>query len=409
MKKLVLSAVAVLASSFAYGQNMAVYKAEEQFNEEKFVEAEKTIIPALTNPKTKKLDYAYNLAGKIESRLLQKEIEKAARNEPLDTTLFINCLNRAVEFFTKSDEIEKAPDAKGKVKSKLEFHAENKKMIGQMMTYYAYAGQFENQRGNREGAYKAFCQYIEMPKNPVYTKAQTDSIYKANAETYNKIGYYAAMLAYEMKDFDGVLKTVDFAIADPVARNDGYMMKLASHLAKKDTASWVKTSREAVAAIDNNPVYCNNLLFYYNSKKLNDEAKAMADELVQKAPNNKMAYYARGCVSMNTFKKYAEARQDFDKAIELDENFVEAIYNKGVSFVNELISLNLNTDTKSKDYQQTLEKARGYYSQAKPLFEKVQMLVPEKKELWAENLRSIYFNLDMKEKAKEMEDIIANK
>ena len=112
MKKLVLSAVAVLASSFAYGQNMAVYKAEEQFNEEKFVEAEKTIIPALTNPKTKKLDYAYNLAGKIESRLLQKEIEKAARNEPLDTTLFINCLNRAVEFFTKSDEIEKAPDTK---------------------------------------------------------------------------------------------------------------------------------------------------------------------------------------------------------------------------------------------------------------------------------------------------------
>ena len=112
---------------------------------------------------------------------------------------------------------------------------------------------------------------------------------------------------------------------------------------------------------------------------------------------------------MNTFKKYAEARQDFDKAIELDENFVEAIYNKGVSFVNELISLNLNTDTKSKDYQKTLEKARGYYSQAKPLFEKVQMLVPNKKELWAENLRSIYFNLDMKEKAKEMEDIIANK
>ena len=217
------------------------------------------------------------------------------------------------------------------------------------------------------------------------------------------------MLAYEMKDFDGVLKTVDFAIADPAARNDGYMMKLASHLAKKDTASWVKTSREAVAAIDNNPVYCNNLLFYYNSKKLNNEAKAMADELVQKAPNNKMAYYARGCVNMNTFKKYAEARQDFDKAIELDENFVEAIYNKGVSFVNELISLNLNTDTKSKDYQKTLEKARGYYSQAKPLFEKVQMLVPNKKELWAENLRSIYFNLDMKEKAKEMEDIIANK
>jgi tetratricopeptide (TPR) repeat protein len=112
---------------------------------------------------------------------------------------------------------------------------------------------------------------------------------------------------------------------------------------------------------------------------------------------------------MNTFKKYADARQDFDKAIALDDNFVEAIYNKGVSFVNELISLHLTTDTKSKEYNKTLEQAKTYYKQAQPLFEKVRQLAPDRKDLWAENLRSIYFNLDMKDKAKEMETILNQK
>ena len=132
----------------------------------------------------------------------------------------------------------------------------------------------------------------------------------------------------------------------------------------------------------------------------------MADELVAKAPNNKMAYYARGCVNMNTFKNYTEARKDFDKAIELDGNFIEALYNKGVSYVNELISLNLNTDTKAKDYKQTSEKAHSYYSEARPYLEKVRELAPNKPKLWAENLRNVYFNLDLKDKAQEMEAII---
>lgn len=404
MKKVILSLAITMISSMAYAQNMAVYKAEEQLNEGKIAEAEKTILPTLDNPKTTKLKLAYKLAADVESRILQKEIEKAASKQPLDTTKFILALDKAVECFTKCNELDMAPDKKGHVKP--EYHAECQKMIKQMISYYAYAGQFENQRGNKDGAYKSFINYLNLPKNSVFTKNQTDSIYKADKETFQKIGYYATMLAYEKKDYDALLKTVDFAIADPASRNDGYLMKLSALLAKKDTAAWVATSREAVAAVDDNPVYCNNLLFYYNSKNLQDEAKALADELVQKAPNNKMAWYASGCVKMNTFKQYAEARADFDKALELDGDFVEALYNKGVSYVNELISLKLDTDPKSKNYQKTLDTAHEYYGKAQPLFERIRELVPSRTDLWGEHLRSIYLNLDMKDKVKEIEEAI---
>lgn len=407
MKKIVFSLVLMMTTTLVFGQNMAIYKAKELFDENQIEKAQAAILPALSSEKTTHKAWAFNMAGNIESRILQTEIEKAASKQKCDTTLFITSLDNAVKYFTESDKYDLAPNNKGKVKS--EFHGNNLKMMKQMVGYFAYAGQFENERGNKKGAYKAFEQYIQMPKNPVFTKEQTDSIYKANAETYNKIGYYASILAFEAKNYDGVLKNIDFAIADSASRNDGYFMKLSSLLAKKDTAAWVTASRAAVAAVDNNPVYCNNLLFYYTLKHLDKESKEMADQLVETAPKNKMSWYARGCVNMNTFKKYAEAREDFDKAIALDENFVEAIYNKGVSYVNELISLHLTTDTKSKDYQKTLEQARTYYKEAQPLFEKVRELAPSRKDLWAENLRSIYYNLDMKDKAKEMETILNTK
>lgn len=407
MKKIVFSLVLMMVTTLAFGQNMAIYKAQELLNENQIEKAQAAILPALSSEKTTHKAWAFNMAGNIESRILQREIEKAAAKQKCDTTLFISSLDNAVKYFTESDKYDLAPNKKGKVKS--EYHGNNLKMMKQMVGYFAYAGQFENERGNKKGAYKAFEQYIQMPKNPVFTKEQTDSIYKANAETYNKIGYYASILAFEAKNYDGVLKNIDFAIADSASRNDGYLMKLSSLLAKKDTAAWVTASRAAVAAVDNNPVYCNNLLFYYTLKHLDKESKEMADQLVQTAPKNKMSWYARGCVNMNTFKKYAEAREDFDKAIALDENFVEALYNKGVSYVNELISLHLTTDTKSKDYQKTLEQARTYYKEAQPLFEKVRELAPSRKDLWAENLRSIYYNLDMKDKAKEMETILNTK
>src|SRR5574344_9508 len=296
MKKIIFSLVVMMTATLAFGQNSAIYKAEELLNENEIQKAQAAILPALTSDKTTHKAWAFNMAGNIESRILQKEIEKAAAKQKCDTTLFINSLNNAVKYFTESDKYDMAPNDKGKVKS--EYHANNLKMVRQMVSYYAYAGQFENERGNKKGAYKAFEQYIQMPKNPVFTKAQTDSFYKKDAEIFNKIGYYASILAFESKDYDGVLKNVDFAIADSASRNDGYMMKLSSLLAKKDTANWVIASRAAAAAVDDNPVYCNNLLFYYTMKHLDNEAKVMADQLVETAPKNKMAWYAHGCVNM---------------------------------------------------------------------------------------------------------------
>ena len=84
-----LMALAV-AVTCAYGQNMAIYKAQAKIDENKLKEAEEIITPALTNPKTTKLAEMYNLAGSIQIRFLQPELIKAAQQQPCDTALFVS-------------------------------------------------------------------------------------------------------------------------------------------------------------------------------------------------------------------------------------------------------------------------------------------------------------------------------
>ncbi|MBQ8098802.1 MAG: hypothetical protein IJ244_04695 [Bacteroidaceae bacterium] len=431
MKKIMFSLSAVLmTATAAFAQNSKVYKAADLLDEAeqdvetrdaKYAEALNNLTEAFQNPKTKKLAFAYHLAGEVESRKVNVELEKMKVGKA-DTSKFITCFEKAIEYFTKSNEVDQTPNDKGKVKVEClnkfrelggtgnqtyREYSGNKKRIIDMLKYNGQVASFMLARKDQDGALKYLIKDLEMPTHPVFTKAETDSIYKADAAHYNQIGYFVAMLYNDKKDYDNILKYVDYAIKSDKSRSDGYLMKTGALLAKGDTAQWVETCKKAIEDMPENVNYCEKLLTYYAQKKLEAEATAMAKDLVQKDPESKVAWYASGSVNLNQFKKYAEARADFDKALEKDPNFVEALYNKGVSYVNELISLNLTTDTSSKDYQKTLDTAKEYYGKALPLFEKVRELAPSKMEYWAENLRSCYYNLDMKDKAKEMEDLIA--
>ena len=82
MKKIIFSLVVMMTATLAFGQNSAIYKAEELLNENEIQKAQAAILPALTSDKTTHKAWAFNMAGNIESRILQKEIEKAEKAYP---------------------------------------------------------------------------------------------------------------------------------------------------------------------------------------------------------------------------------------------------------------------------------------------------------------------------------------
>lgn len=402
MKKCLFIVAALFSATMSFAQ---VEKAKMLLDEtagtpdaEKLAMAKSAIKDAMAKAKPNKMAYIYNVAGQVELRYLNQEIDKMQANQPLDTALFITSMNNAVDYFSKSYEIDHTPDAKGKVKPKLDYGDKftigendgNVVWLKKIMGYYLISAQLCYKNGDKHAAYEYYMKHLEFPKKPIFTPEQTDSVYKSD-NRYPLVGYYATILVFQDKDYDKVLQTVDYAIKseDETTREDGYHMKSTALLHKGDTAQWVATLKEAMENTTN-VNYPQIILKYYYDKHQQDEVMKIATEFVAKAPNNKMAHYIKGVALMDQGKD-VEARNCFNDACKIDENFVEAISNIGVTYFNEVRELNqkATTDNRAANYKSQQEELKAKLTETRQYFQRVQTLAPERSELWQSKLESI--------------------
>lgn len=402
MKKIVLTLAALMTAAIGFAQDGQIYKAQEQINEGKFTEARETMKAVLENPKTKKLAYAYNVAGQVELRLLSAEADKHNARQALDTALFISSMDNAVKYFTKSYELDHQPDAKGKVKPRFDYgtkkneydigeHNGNVEWMKKIVNNYILCAQYCLQNGDKQGAYNFYEKHLNFPKNPVFTAAERDSLYSAGKDIYEKVGYFATQIAFTEKQYDRVLESVDFVIQsnDRVTKEDGYYMKATSLQHKGDTAQWLATLKDAMENTTN-VTYPQILLKYYYDKHQQDEAMKIANEFVAKAPQNKMAHYIKGVVLMDQGKDN-EALECYQKALEIDPEFVEAVSNVGVVHFNEIRDLNQKATTNNRDpkYKAQQQELKEKLTETRAYFEKVKELAPDKVDLWQNKLDNI--------------------
>lgn len=410
MKKVFLTIALTMLAGVGLAQNSALQKAQGALQNRDFNGTITILNEALQNPKTTKFAEMYNLLADAHTRLMEPELQKAAQSQPFDTAGYCVNLDKAIINYTKSYEADNKPDAKGKMKPK--FNAINGPRIAAMLDYYNYAALFVNQNGNRNEAITYFKKFIELPKNPVFTPQQTDSIYKAKKTEYAQAAYNLTILCYGQNDWDNVLKYADLALQDETGTRDLYIMKMQAYLGKQDSAAYLKTLQEAVIRTET-PNFIQNLLYYYIQKEDRTGALAMADNLVKEHQGSKAAYYLRGSVYLNMKPfNYAKAEEDFGKALIIDPNFVEANVGMAYSYMNDVVTQVQNRvikipPTYSKLYKQVMEtKVQPYYRKALPYFEKVRALLPDEPKRWASPLQQIYNNLDMTEKSKEMDQYL---
>ena len=359
----------------------------------------------------------YNLAAELNAQRFNPELMKAAQGLPFDTTLFCNALDKALGFYVKSHEADITPDKKGRVKSK--FIKQNHGRVLSMLDYYNYAAVFMNQCGKKDKSVEYFKKYMALPTCPIFTKQESDSIYNSKKKAYDQTAMNLAVLNFQDKNYDEALTYVDQAMkADEVSR-DLYIIKMQSYLAKNDSTSWLKSLVDAVEKTgDAN--FMSNLLYYYVDKNAVAEATAMSDKMVTNAPQNKAAWYMKGCVDLNLKKKYADARTSFEKALAIDADFADANVNMAYCYLNEIrerilsgefkfVGASAQTITGKANvdaYKKEMAVVKGYYEKALPFLEKARTLSPDKPKLWAYALQMIYDNLSMKEKKAEIDAVI---
>lgn len=417
MKKIIFSMAFMAFCGSAMAQNSAIYKAQTFADKGELEEAAKILDEALVNPKTTKLAEMYNKAAELQAQMFNPQLMKAAQGVPFDTVSFANHLDKAIQYYIKSHEADVTPDKKGKVKAK--FVEANRARLMAMLDYYNYAAVFMNQCGDKARSVDFFKKYMELPKCPVFTPEQTDSIYASKQSTYDQTSSNLAILYFQEKNYDEALKFADEALKGKEINRDLYVIKMQSLLSKNDSTAWVNTLKEAVQRTgDVN--FMQNLLYYYVSKNAADEATVMVDDMIKNSPDNKAAWYMKGCVDLNLKKQYAASRESFEKALAIDPDFVDANVNIAYSYLNEVRQMILDgkfkyvgaTDqtisgkAKVDAYKKELDVVKSYYKKALPFMQKVRDLDPEHPKKWAYALQMIYENLEMKAEKAEIDALI---
>jgi tetratricopeptide (TPR) repeat protein len=140
-----------------------------------------------------------------------------------------------------------------------------------------------------------------------------------------------------------------------------------------------------------------------------DSAMRNLDQAIAQEPENPLFYYVKGFILQTNLKKDEEAIVQYDKAIELNPVYLDALYMKGTLYVNRA---NLMTEemnklplSATKKYNQLKADQTKEFEKALPLFERAHQADPKDTET-IKALKEVYYRLGKLDKSKEMNDLL---
>lgn len=413
MKRILFSMVLLFVASFIWAQEKNIKEAKSIANEVKpdFAKAESLINQALTNPETKNNAEAWDVAGFIQRRRSEKEMENAYLRKPYDTLQVYNSALNMCKYYFKCDELAQVPNEKGKIKNKYRksnaaaILAERGNLINGGIQYFNSASQKEGAAATEENkkALDFFATYIDVAINPMFEKEnllQTDTVLP-------QIAYYASLAAAKMEDYPNVLKYA------PYAKNDKEVGKYAMEFistalkAQGDTINWIASLKEGIQKYPEHSFFFGHLIDYYSNNSKYDEAMRFADDMLSKEPNNTFYLYVKGYLYHN-MKIYDKAIEFYTRTVEVNPNYAEAYSNLGLIYCLQAqdFSETATTDVNNPKYKDDQVTLKAFYEKARPNYEKARELKPEQKELWLNGLYRVYYNLQLGPEYEEIEKLM---
>ena len=403
MKRVLFSMVLLMAVSFAFAQEKNVKEAKSIAGEVKpdFAKAEQLINEALTNPETKDNAATWDVAGYIQKRINEKEMENAYLRKPYDTLKVYNSVLNMYNYYVKCDELAQIPNEKGKIKNKYR-SANSKTILAERPNLINGGIQYFNLNKN-EDALKYFAAYVDAATLPMMEKEnllEKDTILP-------QVAYYATLAADRVGDKDAVMKYAQYALKDK--ENGQFAMQLLTdaYKAKGDTAKWVEKLQEGIVKFPENQDFFANLVDYYSSSNQNDKAMQFADDMLAKDPNNKLYLYVKAYLYHN-MKDYEKAIEFYKKTLDIDPAYAEACSNLGLVYLLQAQEYadKAPADINDPNYATAQAEIKKFYEAAKPYYEKARELKPDQKDLWLQGLYRVYYNLNMGPEFEEIEKMM---
>ena len=402
MKKLIVTLGLCLVAVVSFGQKKAVNDAVKMSKDAKpnFTEARTLIKGALVNAETKDDPKTWFSAGQIEGAQFDQENTKQLLGQQPDEKAMYSALAEIYPYFKKAYELDKLPDAKGKVKPK--YTKDMKSIMRANMPYYMNGAIYYFEQNDYKKALDFFNQIVDIHDSPMMSEdrqagEQVDSVYiYAN--------YYAAIAAAQTKDSNATIAAMKRASKLDFKRSEMLLYLSEEYRNAGDTVNWENTLIEGNNIFPEEETFSIQLIQVYLYTNRNDKAIEYINTALGKNPNNAQLLDVAGRIYETGFKDYAKAEDFYKKSIaadsenaEVQSNLGRIYFNQGVQRLDEANNIN---DTKK--YNEEREIALGLFRQALPYFEKGFKLNPEAQDNKIA-LRSIYYNLNMEDKLAEIE------
>ena len=403
MKRVLFSMALLMAATLSFAQVKAVKEAKSIAGETNpnFGKAEELINGALQNAETKDDAATWDVAGFIQKRINEKQMENAYLRKPYDTTKVYSSVLNMYKYYLQCDELAQKPDAKGKIKNRFRktnaatLLVERPNLINGGIHYF-------NQDMNKD-ALSYFAMYVDASASPMFEKEdllKTDTL-------LSQVAYYATLAAAKMEDYPTVLKYAPYAEDDKEFGKYAMEFVSTAYKAEGDTIKWVESLKKGIQKYPDHSFFFGHLIDYYSNTNKYDEAMKFADDMLANEPNNTFYLYVKGYLYHN-MKDYDNSIEYYKKTIAVDPNYAEAYSNLGLVYVQKAQDFadNATTDMNSPQYAQEQEVIRKLYEEAKPYYEKTRELKPDQQDLWIQGLYRVYYNLNMGTEFEEIEKLM---
>lgn len=399
MKKIVFTGALCLFVSLSFGQKKAVIAAKNELKStpSNFSEARNQIKEALANPETSNDAEAWYVAGQIENKQFDDQRALEILGKKPDEEVMYSALQKILPYFLKAVELDKIPDAKGKVKPR--FTKDIRANVRANRPFYINAGLYAYDNKNYKQAYENFRLYGDIPSMDLFKGEKWEIV--PNDSTELQIRYYAGLAASLVPDHQGALemysdlknkKYIDNAV---FKETDIYQHIAYEYNQMGDSTAFKNTIMEGFAKFPGDEYYVSNLInLSINSGKF-DEARDYLNKAISQHPEDAQLYDVMGQV-YEAEKNNDEAIKYMKKALDMSPDNKDFLLHLGRVYFNLGVEQRRVADEISDSAKSKAATAQSldFFRQSMPFFEKVLQL-DDKNSSAIFALRSIYYNLGM--------------
>jgi tetratricopeptide (TPR) repeat protein len=392
MKKIIFSLILAISLTPSFAQKSNVSKAKNKALQDTpdFAAAREAIQLALKDSTTNKLAETWFVAGLIGNKENDALYINAIANKPFDKDVKGKAILESYNYFLKAAELDKLPDAKGKVKEKY-----GKEIKAKVLDYYktqqnliAY-GAYLYEKKDYVSAANVFETYLDIPKLPIMNnEIKLDS-------TYRMIQYYNSIANINGGQHDKAIKCLEDLKDKNYETLTVYQLLYEEYQKQKDTVNFVRTLKEGLQRFPSDGWFLQNLINYYIYSGKSADALVYLKTAIEREPKMAQYRYVKGNLD-ESLGHTDEAIASFDKAIELDPTIAEAYAGKGRLYYNKAVKLSeeANKIKDNKLYNAEMKKVDAVFKESIPFFKKAAELKPKEKEYKA-TLKTLYYRLKM--------------